>query len=393
MGAIKHLGTISLIIIFVVDVFFDISCGVELILNDHTFWGCLTLVLVLTPGLVAVLGEVYKCCLYEGCCGRNATDWIYLLIYPLFTIVMMALGSIHQPCEREAMYLRSLEGFLTAAGQLILQLVVLGRGVLIHSLASLVNHLITGNQEHPGQHFLADKPLRWYWGLIQLYTIISSFISLLQTAVHFNEWEKKRPSLWRLLITIPYFSSTIVYRVTAIALLSLFFYQYVLIPVGIILVFNIVSFKILGLDLPRSIVYGVCSITLPAGYNRCKAPKLQPLGYSCDEVRYQTERSPEQLDILKERSKRFLALHLIFGALVFGISLALLWVMLNFSQLYIDEDGGIQKTTIIPLEIINGYIFPGILAAFLSSTIFTGVYCCTILCCFEEEYIYPLTIH
>ena len=52
-----------------------------------------------------------------------------------------------------------------------------------------------------------------------------------------------------------------------------------------------------------------------------QAPKLQPLGYISDEVRYQTERSPEQHDHLKERSKRFLALHLIFGAFVLGISL------------------------------------------------------------------------
>ena len=71
--------------------------------------GCLTLVLVISPILVAMLAEVYKCMVYEGCCGRNATDWIYLLIYPLFTVIMIALGSCHTACKREAMYLRSLE--------------------------------------------------------------------------------------------------------------------------------------------------------------------------------------------------------------------------------------------------------------------------------------------
>ena len=38
------------------------------------------------------------------------------------------------------------------------------------------------------------------------------FIFVLRTAVHFNEWEKKRPSFWRLFITLPFFASTIVYR-------------------------------------------------------------------------------------------------------------------------------------------------------------------------------------
>ena len=71
--------------------------------------GTLTLVLVVCPILVAVLAEVYKCLVYEGCCGRNATDWIYLMVYPLFTVIMIALGSSHTVCKREAMYLRSLE--------------------------------------------------------------------------------------------------------------------------------------------------------------------------------------------------------------------------------------------------------------------------------------------
>ena len=77
---------------------------------------------------------------------------------------MLALGSCHPACKREAMYLRSLEveiaigvvilimlsscyalsyhqrlvlientqGFVAAAGQVVLSLIVLSRGVLIH---------------------------------------------------------------------------------------------------------------------------------------------------------------------------------------------------------------------------------------------------------------------
>lgn len=388
MSLFSKLATLGLVLLFSLDIFTDIATGVELVLNDKPYWGCLTLVLVISPSLVALLAEVYKCCLYEGCCGRNATDWLYLLIYPLFTVIMLALGSCHSACKREAMYLRSLEGFVSAAGQLILNLVVLGHGVLIHSLAQGIHFLTTPDQEQRDQFKGSVRSLRWYWGLIQVASLLISFLSLLQTVVYFNECEKRRLSPWRLLVSVPFYALTILYRVTALALLSIFFHQYVLIPILLIVTFNMVSFKLLGLDLPRSLVYGVCSLTAPVGFNRCKAPKLQPLGYVSDEVTY-TERSPEQVDLLRERSKRFLALHLIFGIFVLGISLVLLWVMLNFSQLYTP----LTDTTILPRHFINSYVLPSVVAGALCSTVFTVLYCCTVLCCFEEEYIYPLTIH
>ncbi|XP_023331852.1 uncharacterized protein LOC111703981 isoform X2 [Eurytemora carolleeae] len=234
----------------------------------------------------------------------------------------------------------------------------------------------------------AEHPNRWYWGLIQVYSLFFSVISLIQTIVYFNECEKKSSSIWRLVVAVPFYTSAILYRALALSLLLIFYQQYTIIPILIILILNILSFKILGLDLPRSLVYGVSSLLAPAGFNRCRNPKFQPLGYVSDEVRY-SERSPEQVEILRERSKRYLALHLIFGAFVLGVSLALLWIMLNFSQIY----SPLIHLTILPRVFINDYIFPAILAGFISSTAFTALYCCTILCCAQEEYIYPLTIH
>jgi hypothetical protein len=39
-------------------------------------------------------------------------------------------------------------------------------------------------QSHPLSHVLevtlAEKPLRWFWGLIQLYSLVFSFMSLMQ---------------------------------------------------------------------------------------------------------------------------------------------------------------------------------------------------------------------
>merc|ERR1719189_475896 len=289
------------------------------------------------------------------------------------------------------MYLRSLEGFIAAAGQLILNLVVLGHGVIIHSLAQLISYLTIAtpaDSEQKQQFEEMERPLKWYWGLIQLISLAVSFLSLLQTVFYFNECEKRRLSCVRMIVSIPFYTFTILYRVVALALLTIFFREYVIIPVLLLITFNTISFKLLGLDLPRSLVYGICSLTAPVGFNRCKAPKLQPLGYVSDEVTY-TERSPEQVDILRERSKRFLALHLIFGIFVLGISLVLVYVMLNFSQLYTP----LTDTTILPRQFINGYILPAIGLLALASAVGTVTYCCTVLCCFEDEYIYPLTIH
>merc|ERR1712156_1314792 len=245
--------------------------------------------------------------------------------------------------------------------------------------------MITEDQEQIKQFEQEDRPLRWYWGLIQVVSLVFSYLSLLQTTIYFNECEKKRISILRLIISLPFYSCTIIYRITALALLTIFFKEYVLIPMMLIILFNTVSFKLLGLDLPRSLVYGICSLTAPVGFNRCKAPKLQPLGYVFDEVTY-TERTPEQSDLLRERSKRFLALHLIFGIFVLGISLVFLWLLLNFSQLY----SPLSETTVLPGHFINYYLLPAIIASSLASVVFTMLYCATVLCCCQDEYIYPL---
>lgn len=61
--------------------------------------------------------------------------------------------------------------------------------------------------------FLPDKPLRWYWGLIQFYSLVFSLVSLLQTLIHFNEWPKRRHTLHRFMVIVPFFLVTLFYRV------------------------------------------------------------------------------------------------------------------------------------------------------------------------------------
>ena len=82
--------------------------------------------------------------------------------------------------RRESAYLRFIHGFLQSAPQLILQSVIVLKGIHIHSLHQTVDAIQKalqsgGNTEEGGitvldslSYLMQDKPLRWYWGLIQV---------------------------------------------------------------------------------------------------------------------------------------------------------------------------------------------------------------------------------
>lgn len=88
MGSRHPLLTGLLVTLFVMDVFTDVATGVELILNDHYSWGMAVLGLVALPMIVAIVAEVLRGCIYSGCCGESTTDWIPLIFYHLYTVIM-----------------------------------------------------------------------------------------------------------------------------------------------------------------------------------------------------------------------------------------------------------------------------------------------------------------
>lgn len=136
-----------------------------------------------------------------------------------------------------AIYLRCIEGFMEAAPQLVLQTVILLKGVHIHSLRDLIEAV---RQSPPSGFdaaaqlapFLASRTWRWYWGLIQAYSWLFSFVSLVQTCVQFNEWEKRRHTIHRLVLAVPFFACSVLYRTMSLALLiALVGLKVVLLPV------------------------------------------------------------------------------------------------------------------------------------------------------------------
>jgi hypothetical protein len=57
-------------------------------LKKLIFRGWAVLGLVLLPIVVSILGELFRACIYGGCCGETSTDWIPLIFYHLYTIIM-----------------------------------------------------------------------------------------------------------------------------------------------------------------------------------------------------------------------------------------------------------------------------------------------------------------
>ncbi len=56
----------------------------------------------------------------------------------------------------------------------------------------------------------------------QAISLLLSFLSVLQTLIQFNEWSKRRHTLHRMTLVVPFFAVTILYRALAISLILVF---------------------------------------------------------------------------------------------------------------------------------------------------------------------------
>ena len=121
---------------------------------------------------------------YQGC--------LRPLQKKLILLYSRIIGADCQPNKgnwhKESTYLRFIQGFFQSAPQLIIQAVIMTKGILIHSLRELVDNvqvfLASPVQDQTLANILditiSGKTLRWFWGLIQLYSIVASFLSLMQ---------------------------------------------------------------------------------------------------------------------------------------------------------------------------------------------------------------------
>jgi len=203
-------STTLLLLLFLLDTGSSVACGIELVLNDHYFFGWAVLGVLILPITFSIIGELLRSCVYGGCCGEASTNWIPMIFYHFYTAFMLVASDCVPRWRAEAEYLRFIHGFLQSAPQLLLQSVILLKGIHIHSLHEVVEAIQLSIEDQNSiiesiTLLISTKPLRWYWGLIQLVSLVMNFISILQTLIQFNEWSKRRHTLHRLLLVVPFF--------------------------------------------------------------------------------------------------------------------------------------------------------------------------------------------
>jgi len=125
---------------------------------------------------IAIIGELLRGCVYSGCCGEASTSWIPLIFYHFYTAFMIVASDCIPKWKPEAEYLRFIHGFVQSAPQLLLQSIIMLKGVHIHSLHDTIETVQVSLKSGEGLESIIsaisaltlDKPLRWYWGLIQV---------------------------------------------------------------------------------------------------------------------------------------------------------------------------------------------------------------------------------
>ena len=79
-------------------------------------------------------------------------------------------------------------------------------------------------------------------------------------------------------------------------------------------------------------------------------------------------------------------MHVILGGGILGISVAILFLLLNFTQMFLP----LHEWTVFTLQQLNDYAFPAASFSYVAAVVLTGIFTCCIGRCFEEEYIYPV---
>merc|ERR1711953_285197 len=154
-------------------------------LDGHHLEGSLTAGLILAPGLASCCLELREMWRGRGSCLLAG---LYLLLCPLW-VLLTHLYSIFNPrWQSKALMLKSMEGFLCAGPQLVLQLALWLRGSLTSPLQMVLSdHLdVQLPSSHPGPEALNTVQIfgrdfsssaRYMFGVAQLRSLSISFVS------------------------------------------------------------------------------------------------------------------------------------------------------------------------------------------------------------------------
>jgi len=295
---------------------------------------------------------------------------VLLLVCPLWAPLLHLYSLHHTHWRTKATLLKTVQGLLSSGPQLVLQLSLFMRGTLTLPVVSLLHQTsnTTGLLPHPDQQ---DQPLelfgrdydvsdRYYLGLIQLGSILCSFLSVLTSVLHFNEFETGHGvSVSRLCLGLPFFLLTIIYRAVSLSLTVCFLHWWASVLIFLLLFLPVLASMCAGDSFPRSCLYGLWSLLAPVGYSRSP---LVPLGYNPLHHSTMAQEEDQVLDRedknkVSARTHYFLSCHLICSLAIMGPALVLVTALVQRAAL-LPDSLHVRTQAIFPLQTLSSVFLP-----------------------------------
>ncbi|XP_023339545.1 uncharacterized protein LOC111709856 [Eurytemora carolleeae] len=356
------------LLVHISDQISDILTALIYLAQGYLVEGVATLSLVYLPGLVVLLLELKEALRGKGNIFRGV---LYMIFSPVYTWITVLYSLYHTEWREKAMFLVVLEGFLAAAPQLVLQLSLWFNGSLtapalavLDELPGVVENLnpsFNSNQTH-GFQFLGREysgTTICVLGLIQVVSILCSFISVLASGVYFNELETRfchTGSAFRKCVGIPFFVSTILFRALALSLVICILQWWSSMIIFIFFFVTVLTSLCAGDRFGRSCLYGVWCSLVPVGFSR---DPLESLGFKVYHEYSIAECAETNSDssFLKKRARYFLNSHSIINIVLLLPALILATVLANQAGPY--QILKINHSFILPIQWINIAVIPG----------------------------------
>ena len=346
----KALIIISLVTHFI-DQALDALVAFVYVLEGRIMASAFAVAFIMAPGIFIAAVEMRKACKGQSnICKAIA----YGLFSPLWALIVHFYGLFDKDYVRTAFYFKTVEGFLEAAPQLVLQLslFLLGRTSDSAQLALDLKAVSNATDlELFGRNY-APSTLALF-GALHVASVAMSFFSVLASAVTFNELEERseacsKHALARCSVSVPFFVSTLLFRALGVSLLVVFLRYWAGVVVFALFFLNFLSAVAIGDAFYRGLSYALWSVLVPVGFNR--DPEA-PLGYK--KVPAMALMASSATSTPEGRAKYFLTSHVIGSIAILGTSV--LYTLISV-QIHPEDfmtrppfDLGLLNTLFLPL--------------------------------------------
>lgn len=345
-------------LLYMLDQGTDALTALLFFLDGHYMEGFLTSFLILTPGIAAFLLELRD--MWRGK-GNIMKALVFLAMCPLWAMLTHLYSIFNKEWQGKALMLKTMEGFLCAAPQLVLQLSFWMRGTLTSPMGLVLSEEFNVTQQAQDTNMTIfgrdyNSHERYWFGFSQFLSILLSFVSVFSSVIYFNGLEAHSiRSAGKLCLGIPFFLLTILYRSVSLALLLCFLQWWSSIVIFLMFFTTVLTALCIGDRFGRACLYGLWSMLVPVGYSR---DPVSPLGYysvnSLDTL--ETEELNQTNVKPSDRSSYFLTSHMLSSLLILFPSITILTVLVHRAQVI--PSLAISTTSIFPIYYLSTVFLP-----------------------------------